>query len=608
MCPTRHGVAMNPSMHFPLVLHATGLHEHPSLPTTQTACSMAALPAHVRREFAQHLDADVIDDLHASLGHDTAATIKALRDMSGQAQSGSAWAKPAAHSQALPGASQTPRTTPGKLGATGAKWVQRGDALVSRSADPAGAAAADSPVDAWCASGSLPPAVQLAVTLWPVPPADVQQVWSASHAQPSQCHDVLKEVYPDLFAEAQQRMLDALDAARALLAVEQEEAVGIYRTLAGGVYKAACKWHEAADALAAKPPAPAPAPSPGTRSKGRKGRRKGRLQHAAMSHSQPHQTPAPPQPALAKSRSLQSAQDHALQQLCRDPAVLQVLMIEAMAAQAGVTGMHLPGRPLLPDALPAPAPDTTPAQRTQRTAAAATAAGLSVDQRSSKRGLIPLHLDSRPRQQTQFDADGNPIVKGRRRRTKHPQHSSHRTQSADGQLDHEEAQEAFAQERAAGLALRHERQKLIARARRAGRAHGRFGGAVAGYFWEQAADLKDDVHSADRRASERLLRRMNPGLAPKRHSGRVALSEGCTVDLHGQYKRDALLLLQQDILPSALAQNIRRFSVIVGAGKHSRGGSHPLATAVEEALRHGQHAGQVKSFHRNAATYIVDML
>lgn len=87
----------------------------------------------------------------------------------------------------------------------------------------------------------------------------------------------------------------------------------------------------------------------------------------------------------------------------------------------------------------------------------------------------------------------------------------------------------------------------------------------------------------------------------------MKLHEGATVDLHGQYKRDAALLLTQDIFPSARSQGVRRFSVVVGAGKHSRGGSHPLATAVEGALRSGRGAGLVSSWEREGPSFHITM-
>jgi DNA-nicking Smr family endonuclease len=176
------------------------------------------------------------------------------------------------------------------------------------------------------------------------------------------------------------------------------------------------------------------------------------------------------------------------------------------------------------------------------------------------------------------------------------------------EYDHVAMQEAFQEERAAGLDARQKRERVIQRAVASQRAHGRFSGAVASFFWEKAATLQDRAHAADSVESIALLQRVNPHL-PATASG-VKLHEGCLVDLHGQLRRDAEQVLGQLLLPSASANGIRVIQFVVGEGRHSAAvvrDVHPLADAVKSTLRAAVKDGRVKRFQRNGASFTVNI-
>jgi len=385
----------------------------------------------------------------------------------------------------------------------------------------------------------------------------------------------------------------------------------------------------------------------GRRGAGRAGRRGGRLQMASGSFAAAQPQVAATAPKADSTATLmrnvmkqQEEVSHSLHALCSDSRVLCMFMLESMgeAHLPGVCclgGVAPPSTPfacspgIVQDAAAASA-DATPAQDTaasaldelavlaaaakwetaEEAASIAQAAGLGVAE--VRRGKVKVQLPvGRARQQVQFDAFGSPLVKRRGGRGGHATAPSPFGRSGgpvkEGDYDHVAMQAAFQEERSAGLDARRQRERVIQRAVAAKSAHGRFSGAVAGYFWEKAASLQDKAHAADAHESVRLLQRVNHHL-PSAGSG-VKLHEGCTVDLHGQLRRDAERMLNHEMIPAALANGIRTMQFVVGEGRHSSVGGdvHPLADTVKACLRAAVRDGRVQRFQRNGATFSVWM-
>ncbi len=387
---------------------------------------------------------------------------------------------------------------------------------------------------------------------------------------------------------------------------------------------------------------------------GRSGRRGGRLQMASGSFAAaPQPTGAADQPSgggggkavslATLTRAVMTRQSElatALEALCADSQVLCLLMLESVAEKSmpGVCCLqHIPvpdksvghDAALVQQATQEPPLDesqgggTPPSSDDSAAAALAAAAKWDTAEQAAsvaasaglgvaevRRGKVKVQLPAgRARAQVQYDSFGNPLVRRKGGRGGHATAPSPFGRSGgpvkEGDYDHEAMQAAFQEERSQGLEARRQRERVIQRAVAAKSAHGRFSGAVAGYFWEKAAVLQEKAQSADAYESVALLQRVNKHLGPT--SNGVKLHEGCTVDLHGQLRRDAEQMLNHVLIPSILANGIRTIQFVVGEGRHSAasGETHPLADTVKAVLRAAVRDGRVQRFQRNGATFSV---